>query len=722
MAGDRIRFRGCARSAWVWLTLLIVTCSGGSAAAQVETLRIATYNIQADINGVTTPRQGLYQVLEGIGEQVIGGNAQPLDFLALQETTSNAITVAPIVTSLNSYYNGSAVFAQSPVQGGQSGTNGSGNGPNAIVYNTKTLQLLNSVGVGTPLGSINGEYRQVMRYKFQPAGGSVSNVFYVYVTHMKSSASGVLFTNESLRNMEATIIRNDEANLAANGDPNPRVLYIGDFNMSGTALITSGSQSVSAYQTMTANATSTQGLAIDPLNANPQDNNQTWELNPAFASIMTVSSTSVRYRDDLQLMTQNIYSNAGPFALHYLPGSLHAFGNNGSVGVFGSVNSSANTALDSLAPGAPIGKSTLLSALTTASDHLPVVADYSILLPLVGDFDFDGRRTIGDVTSLMNAVQDLASYKSAHQLSDADLLSVGDINGDHVVNNFDVQSMLDLLRNGTGAAAVPEPAAISLAAIALALILFVGCNGKTNSPKSEPQTTPTTATAAATTDDSRTTNPSTKPSSTADIETRLPVSSPLVDIGFQRRRTSWEILPQEAAPGEVILSKRQKDLGLLSNFAATPFEFHGKKYASLEGFWQAMKFPEGPDDPRAKFPDLKWDITRQQVEQMTAFEAKAAGDRGSENMQKMGITWVTFEGRQFEYKPTEPGEHYKLIVEATWEKVKQNPDVKAALLTTGDLILKPDHHQEAGAPAAWKYFDILMDIRRQLQTEQGKSK
>src|SRR5262245_20564189 len=46
----------------------------------------------------------------------------------------------------------------------------------------------------------------------------------------------------------------------------------------------------------------------------------------------------------------------------------------------------------------------------------------------------------------------------------------------------------------------------------------------------------------------------------------------------------WEILPQEAAASEVILSKRQPDLGLLSNFAATPFEFNGKKYASVEGF------------------------------------------------------------------------------------------------------------------------------------------
>src|SRR6187402_453916 len=36
----------------------------------------------------------------------------------------------------------------------------------------------------------------------------------------------------------------------------------------------------------------------------------------------------------------------------------------------------------------------------------------------------------------------------------------------------------------------------------------------------------------------------------------------------------WEILPQEAGPGEVILSKRN-ELGLLSNFADTPFEFRG---------------------------------------------------------------------------------------------------------------------------------------------------
>ena len=175
----------------------------------------------------------------------------------------------------------------------------------------------------------------------------------------------------------------------------------------------------------------------------------------------------------------------------------------------------------------------------------------------------------------------------------------------------------------------------------------------------------------------------------------------------------WEILPQEAGPGEVILSKRH-ELGLLSNFAATPFEFRGVRYASVEGFWQMMKYPEGPDDPRARFPGLTWPHTRAQVAAMSGFEAKRAGDLGSENMRKMGIGWITFEGRRFDYRPPVPGEHYRLIVAAMRAKLEQNPGVRKVLLGTGDLILKPDHHQEPGAPAAWRYFDIWMLLRAEL--------
>ncbi len=179
---------------------------------------------------------------------------------------------------------------------------------------------------------------------------------------------------------------------------------------------------------------------------------------------------------------------------------------------------------------------------------------------------------------------------------------------------------------------------------------------------------------------------------------------------------AWEILPQAAGPGEVIVSKRH-ELGLLSNFAPTPFVFRGRRYASLEGFWQMMLYPEGADDPRARFPGLAWPHTRDEVAAMTAFEAKAAGTLAEENMTRMGIDWVSFEGRRFPYRPARPGRHYRLIVAATWAKVRQNPEVAKVLLATGDLVLKPDHVQEPNAPAAWHYCDILMEIRARLARE-----
>src|SRR5580658_1517223 len=180
------------------------------------------------------------------------------------------------------------------------------------------------------------------------------------------------------------------------------------------------------------------------------------------------------------------------------------------------------------------------------------------------------------------------------------------------------------------------------------------------------------------------------------------------------RKASWEILPQAAKPGEVILSKRN-ELGILSNFAATPFTFHGQRYASVEGFWQMMLYPEGPRDPRAKTRGVVWTHTRGEVARMTAFEAKDAGALAEANMQKMGIDWVTFEGRRMPYRSKERGAHYRLIVAAMRAKLEQNPKVREILLETGNLILRPDHIEEPDPPAEWRYFNIWMEIRSELQ-------
>ena len=182
----------------------------------------------------------------------------------------------------------------------------------------------------------------------------------------------------------------------------------------------------------------------------------------------------------------------------------------------------------------------------------------------------------------------------------------------------------------------------------------------------------------------------------------------------EANKPDWEILPQAAKPGEVILSKRN-ELGILSNFAPTPFTLYGKRYASVEGFWQMMLYPEGPDDPRAKFPGITWQHTREEVSQMTAFVAKNAGEIGEKNMQKMGIDWVTFDGKRMQYWSMEKGEHYRVIVAAMRAKLEQNPKVKEILLSTGNLVLRPDHYQEENPPAEWRYFQIWMDLRSELK-------
>ena len=108
------------------------------------------------------------------------------------------------------------------------------------------------------------------------------------------------------------------------------------------------------------------------------------------------------------------------------------------------------------------------------------------------------------------------------------------------------------------------------------------------------------------------------------------------------------------------------------------------------------------------------------MEQLTAFEAKAAGDLASENMKRMGINWVTFEGKRMSYFVPDRGEHYKLIVEVMRAKLEQNPRVKEVLLATGDLKLRPDHHPEPHAPPAWRYNEIWMMLRGELRAAAAK--
>jgi hypothetical protein len=85
-----------------------------------------------------------------------------------------------------------------------------------------------------------------------------------------------------------------------------------------------------------------------------------------------------------------------------------------------------------------------------------------------GDFNLDHHVDANDIKAMLNALTDLNKFQTANGLSVADVLAIGDINGDGQITNADLQPLLTLLKSGGGSlAAVPEPASIVLLAFAL---------------------------------------------------------------------------------------------------------------------------------------------------------------------------------------------------------------------------------------------------------------
>ncbi|HEX3800614.1 MAG TPA: hypothetical protein VH413_18115 [Verrucomicrobiae bacterium] len=375
-----------ARRVLSFCLALFCTCGiAATAFAHDVRLRIVTYNIEDDINGATAPLPGLITpfgstnvllggVLEGIGEETLGTDkhAQPLDIIALEETTSNPVTVQPIVNGLNAFY-GTNRYALSTFQATESGGDtADGNGPNAIAYNTATVQLVASVPVNPTsgsLGSSSGEYRQVMRYEFAPAGvtPAASNVFYIYVSHYKSGTTASDLTS---RGKEAVIIRNDEA---ASLPANARVVYVGDYNVT-----TSGEASYITILATNSPSGIAQGGGYDFSNPTGSTN-VNWGTSTLLA-LKTESTTDLRYRDDFQIMTSNVFFGV-PGGLSLVTNTYHVFGNNGSTPFQGNVSTSDSALNSSIPAGSPITAATLYHDLTNASDHLPVVADYTVTVP-----------------------------------------------------------------------------------------------------------------------------------------------------------------------------------------------------------------------------------------------------------------------------------------------------------------------------------------------------
>ncbi|MBS0191098.1 MAG: hypothetical protein U0573_14815 [Phycisphaerales bacterium] len=342
---------------------LVLACGLSQAA-----IRVVTYNTRISGDGAIAPAAGFDTLIQAIGNHTMAGNAQPVDVLALQELdgdsflpNENSASLPIIVSQLNALY-GPGVYAADKVKDPTTG--GTGGGPNGLVYNTQTVTVLEAKIVGAASGS--GAPRAPMRYKIRPVGYGPEADFYIYVSHYKASSDS---TSKSRRNVESQTIRADADALGSSA----HIIYSGDFNF------TSG-RSETAYSTLIASGP---GQANDP--ANPSN---TWTNSTTYRALMTESATSCNIRFDFQFVTGAVLNQYG-FKL--IPNTYQAFGNNGTSSFGGSVNVAGNTALNDLA-----NRNTVLSLLTTVSDHLPVVADYAIVFaPCPGNLNTD--RVVDDL-------------------------------------------------------------------------------------------------------------------------------------------------------------------------------------------------------------------------------------------------------------------------------------------------------------------------------------
>jgi predicted NAD-dependent protein-ADP-ribosyltransferase YbiA (DUF1768 family) len=141
-----------------------------------------------------------------------------------------------------------------------------------------------------------------------------------------------------------------------------------------------------------------------------------------------------------------------------------------------------------------------------------------------------------------------------------------------------------------------------------------------------------------------------------------------------------------------INTKARKPLDLISNVAATRFELDGEDYASVEGFWQGLKFADLAE--------------RRRVAALSGSEAKDAGGQApASDLILYGDEVIR----------TGTWNHWRLMERACEAKFGQHERARAALLSTGERPLIHQMRQDSRTIPGVIMAQIWMRIREQLR-------
>ena len=320
------------------LLILITFICAGYSQAQVDTLRIATYNLLNFPDATSNSRiPHFITVIDAIDP----------DILVVQELTE----AIGVTTFLNDVMNhNDNAYQAAPFLNGFDTDNG-------LFYKSAKILLLGSQNITTALRAIT---------EYVLSSNEVQ--FSIYSLHLKASQGA---ENENKRLAEATILRTKLNLLLSTSN----FIVAGDFN------IYTASEPAYNLLTATGSQADNNGRLYDPIN---QFGN--WHINSSFRSIHSQSTRITAFGDgaggglddrfDIMLVSNSVLSGGG---MDILPATYRAFGNDGNH-FNQAISAGSNSAVSA----------SVANALHQASDHLPVFADFKVGTPTSVSTLFDG--------------------------------------------------------------------------------------------------------------------------------------------------------------------------------------------------------------------------------------------------------------------------------------------------------------------------------------------
>lgn len=156
----------------------------------------------------------------------------------------------------------------------------------------------------------------------------------------------------------------------------------------------------------------------------------------------------------------------------------------------------------------------------------------------------------------------------------------------------------------------------------------------------------------------------------------------------------------EACREPINVTSRSSDpqICLISNLAHTPFKLDGRFYASVEAFWQGLKFPD--------------EAKRAEIAALHGHQARLAGAQAEEAEE------FQYDGRRVR---TGTFDHWQLMHRACLAKFEQNAEANAALLSTGERplehIVRRDSKNIPGVIMAGIWMKIRSKLANQTDDE-----